>query len=144
MPGLSADPDESPVREIGGVYGTTAEEGGRGEQKNNQGGGRRDEDQGVRLSWRRAFGCSVDVCHVCVALKRIEKGCRDAGKTYVPSKVWGGAVGLSGEEGGEVSAAKGTKLTLERLWYNVTKDAYFNGLFDRVLSGEELNTTINW
>ncbi|GMI32761.1 hypothetical protein TeGR_g8505 [Tetraparma gracilis] len=128
MPPLACDADESPVREIAAVYG-----GGGGGGKGDGG-----------PSWRRAFGCSVDVSHVAVALKRIEKGCRDCGRPYIPSAVWGAVVGAEGEGGGggggEGGAGEGvvpgTKLTLERLWSYITRDASFNVLLDRVAAGD--------
>jgi hypothetical protein len=143
MPSLTCDVTETPVRELGFVYGVS-----KGKEGGAAGGSDRPAPNPAysSLSWRRAFGCSVDVSHISVALKRIEKGCRDCNKPYIPQAVWATSVGMcedgdgrledqAGGEGGN-HIGRGTKLTLERLWHNITKNPYFNTIWAKILSGE--------
>ncbi len=117
MPPLLCSVDESPIRELSLIYGSTyASPNKRGEKG--------DEQNGPSIStpphsWRRAFGCSVDVSHISVALRRIERGCRDAGVPFIPASTWGKST----------EREAGTKMTLERVWKMLTGD---DGLWEEL------------
>ncbi|GMI63082.1 hypothetical protein ScalyP_jg2817 [Parmales sp. scaly parma] len=75
MPPLLCDAVQSPLRELAECFSN--------ESKTNPETGER-----IRASWKRAFGCSVEISHVVVALTRIENGCNAIGLPTMPTSIF--------------------------------------------------------
>jgi len=138
MPPLISDAVKSPLRELNIVFGQSP--------------GHSSKDQPARTSsWKRAFGCSVDISHIVVALNRIEKGCRSIGLPFVPCSIFtnsdqyinaNNVVTEVGSEGVDASTAlpptkAGQKVTLERLWVNLTSDEFFDEKYRNFANNSE-------